>query len=36
MFTGIIEDIGVVSNLKEELDNLHISIKSNMTTEFKD
>lgn len=35
MFTGIIEDIGVVSNLKEELDNLHISIKSNLTDELK-
>ncbi|MDO5979030.1 riboflavin synthase [Flavivirga spongiicola] len=35
MFTGIIEDMGVVSNLKEELDNLHISIKSNITTELK-
>lgn len=35
MFTGIIEDIGVVSNLKEELDNLHISIKSNITAELK-
>ncbi|AUP79531.1 riboflavin synthase [Flavivirga eckloniae] len=35
MFTGIIEDIGVVSNLKEELDNLHISIKSNITDELK-
>jgi riboflavin synthase len=35
MFTGIIEDIGVVSNLKEELGNLHVSIKSNMTSELK-
>lgn len=35
MFTGIIEDIGVVSNLKEELDNLHISIKSHITIELK-
>ncbi|MDO5970355.1 riboflavin synthase [Flavivirga aquimarina] len=35
MFTGIIEDIGVVSNLMEELDNLHISIKSNITAELK-
>ncbi len=35
MFTGIIEDIGIVSNLKEEKDNLHISIKSNITTELK-
>ena len=35
MFTGIIEDIGVVSNLKEELDNLHITIKSTITDELK-
>lgn len=35
MFTGIIEDIGVVSNLKSELDNLHISIKSKMSSELK-
>ncbi|NMH88966.1 riboflavin synthase [Flavivirga algicola] len=35
MFTGIIEDIGVVSNLKEEKDNLHISIKSTITAELK-
>lgn len=35
MFTGIIEDIGVVSNLKAELDNLHISIKSKITSELK-
>lgn len=35
MFTGIIEDIGVVSNLKKELDNLHISIKSRITSELK-
>ncbi len=35
MFTGIIEDIGVVSNLKTELDNLHISIKTKMSSELK-
>ena len=35
MFTGIIEGIGVVSNLKEEFDNLHISIKSAITSELK-
>jgi riboflavin synthase len=35
MFTGIIEDIGVISNLKEELDNLHITIKSAITPELK-
>lgn len=35
MFTGIIEDIGVVSNLKAEFDNLHISIKSILTSDLK-
>lgn len=35
MFTGIIEDIGTVSNLKTELDNLHITVKSTMTPELK-
>lgn len=35
MFTGIIEDMGVVSNLKKDLNNLHISIKSQLTPELK-
>lgn len=35
MFTGIIEDIGIVTNLKEELDNLHITVKSALTNELK-
>ena len=35
MFTGIIEDIGIISNLKEEFDNLHITIKSVITPELK-
>ncbi|MEP3837470.1 MAG: riboflavin synthase [Algibacter sp.] len=35
MFTGIIENIGVVSNLKTELENLHITIKSTITPELK-
>lgn len=35
MFTGIIEDIGVVTHLKKELDNLQISIKSKITSELK-
>ena len=33
MFTGIIENIGIVTNLKKELDNLHITVKSNLTPE---
>ncbi|MGA1225816.1 MAG: riboflavin synthase [Tamlana sp.] len=35
MFTGIIEDMGIVTNLKKDLNNLHISIKSNLTSELK-
>ena len=35
MFTGIIEGMGTVSNLKKELDNLHITIKSEITKELK-
>ena len=35
MFTGIIEVMGIVSNLKKELDNLHITIKSDITKELK-
>lgn len=35
MFTGIIESIGTISNLKVELDNLHITINSTITPELK-
>ncbi|ULC59663.1 riboflavin synthase [Flaviramulus sp. BrNp1-15] len=35
MFTGIIEDLGIVTDLKKEFDNLHISIKSHITSELK-
>ena len=35
MFTGIIEELGVVTALKHEQDNLHISIKSAFTDELK-
>jgi riboflavin synthase len=35
MFTGIIESLGKVTDLKNELDNLHISIKSDITNELK-
>jgi riboflavin synthase len=35
MFTGIIERMGVVSNLRKERDNLHITIKSDITNELK-
>lgn len=35
MFTGIIETIGVVKDLKQELNNLHITIESSITSELK-
>jgi riboflavin synthase len=35
MFTGIIEDLGVVTNLKRDLGNLHIAIKSKIASELK-
>lgn len=35
MFTGIIENLGVVSNLKKEFNNLHITIKSTLTPDLK-
>lgn len=35
MFTGIIEDLGKVTNLKTEQDNLHMTIKSAITPELK-
>ena len=35
MFTGIIEDIGVVTNLKRDLGNLKITIKSKIASELK-
>ena len=35
MFTGIIEDIAIVVNLRSEGSNLHIQCKCNITSEFK-
>lgn len=35
MFTGIVEELGTVTNLAPEKDNLHISIKSNIASELK-
>jgi len=35
MFTGIIESIGVVSELKKDNDNLHITITSSIANELK-
>lgn len=35
MFTGIVEELGVIKNLHQENDNLHITVKSNLTPELK-
>lgn len=35
MFTGIIEDLGTITNLETEKDNLHITVKTNITPELK-
>ncbi len=34
MFTGIIEDLGVVKHIKKDLNNLHITLKSELTPEL--
>ena len=35
MFTGIIEDLGVITNLKQDHDNLDITVRSSFTSELK-
>lgn len=35
MFTGIIETLGVVTNIENEQENLHLTIRSNFTSELK-
>lgn len=35
MFTGIIEDLGIITNLEQDLENLHITLKSTITNELK-
>lgn len=35
MFTGIIEDLGIIKALKTDKDNLHITVKSAITSELK-
>jgi len=35
MFTGIIEELGVVKQLNKRLDNLEITIETNFTPELK-
>lgn len=34
MFTGIIEDLGVIQNLEIDKDNLHITVRSGFTSEL--
>lgn len=35
MFTGIIETLGVITNIVKEQENVHLTIKSNITSELK-
>ena len=35
MFTGIIESLGVVKNVRKENENLHITVECNFTDELK-
>lgn len=35
MFTGIVEGMGMVTNLKKEQDNLHITLKCDFTSQLK-
>jgi len=35
MFTGIIETLGTISEIRKENDNLHIKVKSSITSELK-
>lgn len=35
MFTGIIEDLGIIKNLKTEGENLHITVQTSITSELK-
>lgn len=35
MFTGIIEELGIITQLKREKENLHITVQSSLTPELK-
>lgn len=35
MFTGIIETLGEITNLRKEQENIHLTVKSNFTNELK-
>jgi len=35
MFTGIIEQLGQVTNIREEGENVHFTVKADMTPELR-
>ena len=35
MFTGIIEEIGVITNIQKDAGNIHFTIESNLSDELK-
>lgn len=35
MFTGIVETLGIISDIKKDQDNLHLTIQTNITSELK-
>jgi len=35
MFTGIIEELGVITQLEREKENLHVTVQSSLTNELK-
>ena len=35
MFTGIIEQLGVITNIRKEAENVHFTVKAEMTSELK-
>ena len=34
MFTGIIETLGIIKDIRKENENIHVSIASSITNEF--
>ena len=35
MFTGIVETLGIISDIKKDLENIHLTIQTNITNELK-
>ena len=35
MFTGIIEQLGLITGIEKQNDNIHFTVKSNFTNELK-